>query len=397
MRILCQNMTRISGTATDKFLLHYAAARDKVDKEFETKFSRFRDIGRSMPSERKGLILAQYIGHKIFQENGLIHKYLNHSAIKECSEEERNYFKSMAGHPWRFSFSEISANPAPDFYEMEDVFTGEICLLYSPSTTKTLSENTILLWFNLIGFNGSCWQSYGPVIGYKSFSPDDIFFYATEFESTIESGVDLAKDIEDNPIRYMILAAGSQYPLVQSRGHEIVQVFGEDFSDEFEVQALKKEFKVEYSKSIFKLSHKIWSEAPHFAEAYYEETTGIVRLFALTDLGYEKVTGILHEYGIRISTEPEIRIHLPMLNMIELALKRGIVLNQWAKLFEKKWTAENDKEIKKINRFIALALPLINSGAKPDVEALSKEAGIDPELAIEVLRVAMEKIGEMRK
>jgi len=397
LRDLCQNDSNISKAVIDEFLLYYAAKRDKLDREFETRISRFRDIEREMPSNWKGLIKAQFIGHRIFKEGGLINKYLNHTAIKELGKEEQNYLKKMANHHWRFSFSEVSDNPAPDFYEMEDVFTGEVYLLYSRSMSQILSEHPILLWFNLIGFNGSCWQTYGPVVSFKCFSPDDIFFYAAELNPVIESEADLTEDIDENPIRYMMLTAGSNYPLIESRGHEVVQVYGEGRSADFDIQKLKSEFKVEYAESVFKLSHPVWSEPPHSSEAYYVEESGVVSLTALTDRGYQEMSSLLKKHGVDVPSDPDIRIHLPMLTLMEKVFKKRPELHPYTRLFETKTSPESEAMMSKLNQFMALALPYINSGKEPDVDALAKEAGVDPMTARDLFQNAMDKIREMRK
>jgi hypothetical protein len=53
--------------------------------------------------------------------------------------------------------------------------------------------------------------------------------------------------------------------------------------------------------------------------------------------------------------------------------------------------------IAKLNQFMALALPYINSGKEPDVDALAIKAGIDPETARDLFMSAMNKIRDMRK
>ena len=280
---------------------------------------------------------------------------------------------------------------------MEDVFKGEVFLLYSPSVTRILSDQPVLLWFNLIGYNGSCWQTYGPVISFHSFCSDDIFFYATELNPAIESDADLMADLDDNPVRYMVLACGSTYPLVVQQENEVVQVTGEGTYTGFDVQALRKDFRVEYAEGVFKLSHEVWSEPPHFAEAYYEEATGKILLFALTDRGYRELSALLIAHGMEIPTEPDIRLHIPMGIVIKKALKKAPVLNPYSKLFESRTSPESQAQMSKFNRFLALALPYINSGQQPDIAALAKEAGIDPELAGELLQTAMGRINELRK
>ena len=397
LRAICRNESEISKTVVDDFLVYYAATRDKVDQEFERKISRFSHIEREMPSNWRGLIKAQFIGYQIFKAGGLIRKYLNHSSIKELKPEERDYLKKMAGHPWRFSFGEIRASPDADFYEMEDVFTGELYLLYSRSMSQTLSEHSVLLWFNLIGYNGRCWQTYGPVIPFKSFSPDDIFFYATEVDPGIESEADLTEDMDENPVRYIILTAGSNYPLIESRGHEIVQVYGQGHSDSIDVQSFRNVFKVEYAESVFKLSHPMWSEPPHSSEAYYAEKSGAISLTALTDKGYHEMASLLNKQGANIPADPDIRIHLPILTLMEKLFKRRPELHPYSRLFETKASQESEELMAKLNKFMALALPYVNSDKEPDVDALAREAGVDPETARGLLMSAMKKIKEMRK
>lgn len=393
----CKYVNKISNTIIDNFLLYYAAGKDKVEPEFESRISRFKELAKEMPSNWVGLIKSQYIGHRIFRKRGLIHKYLHGAVIKARSAEEQEYLKEMATYPWRFSFSELNANPAPDFYEMQDVFTGEDFLLYSPSVTQTLSEHPVSLWFNLIGYNGSCWQTYGPVTAFQSFSSDDIFFYATEVNPAIESKEDLIKDLEDNPVRYMVLAWGSRYPLVVQQGHEVVQVIGEGACIEFNVQALRKDFRVEYAESVFQLSHEIWSEPPHFAQAYYDEESRTILLFALTDLGYQELAALLNNCGMVIPTESDIRLHISMGLVIKKALKRMPELNPYSKLFEIQTSKESQEQLSKLNQLLTLALPYINSGRQPDLEALANEAGVDPEIARDILQKAMDKISELRK
>ena len=56
-----------------------------------------------------------------------------------------------------------------DFFMMEDVFTEKQFLLFSPGVSNVLLSAKPMLWFNLIGSNGTCWQSYGPVVYYNGF------------------------------------------------------------------------------------------------------------------------------------------------------------------------------------------------------------------------------------
>jgi hypothetical protein len=384
-------------SVVDKFLLDYAVKRNRLDLEFESRTSRFRHAVGGMPSGWHEMIKTQYIAHRIFKQEGLIHKYLNHSAIKDLRAEQQNYLEFTAANPWRFSFSEVRVSPAKDFYEMEDLFTGEQYLLYSPSVSLVLTDHPVLIWFNLIGFNGSCWQTFGPLTSFQSFGADDIFFYATELGSSIASEDDLIDDVERNPVPYMMLMTGSTFPLVYHGEHEVVQVIGDSYSASFDLQAMKKDFRVEYAEGVFKLSHDIWSDPPHYAEVYHVEDKGTVLVSALTDLGYLEMVKLLKAYGIDMLIEPDIRVHLPMLTLIKKLLKKEPALNPHSELFVIDTPKENASFVKKLNEFMALALPYINSGKEPDVVALAKKVGIDPEVAKDLIQQSMESFNKVQK
>ena len=123
---------------------------------------------------------------------------------------------------------------------MEDVFTGEHFLLYSKSIGQILREHGVSLWFNLIGFNGHCWQTYGPIGNFQSFDADDVFFYATELDRSITSEATLFNYLEKNPVPFMMLMTGANYPLIMNNGYEVVQVTGESPLKTLNISELKK-------------------------------------------------------------------------------------------------------------------------------------------------------------
>jgi len=397
LRKLCLKNSQVSGDVIDDFILYYAAKQDKLDKEFETRISRFRHVQKDIPSGLIRMFKSQYIVHRIFKQGGLITKYLNHSVIKDLVEEERNFLTHAVANPWRFSFSEIRSNPAQDFYEMQDVFSGDTFLLYSPSVSKSLSEHPILIWFNLIAFNGDCWQTFGPVSGYKCFVMDDIFFFATELNDSIDWEADLLIDVENNPIPYLMLMTGSNYPLVRHGEFEVVQVIGESHAVISDMQALKNEFKLEYAHGVFKLSHAVWSGPPHFAEAFYDEEQEITFLSALTDLGYQEMSELLNASDFNLPVDPEIRLHLPMVMVIKQLLKKEVELNPYSKLFEITSSPESNAQMAKLNKLLSLAMPFINDGKEPDIETMAREIGMDPEIARELIEQTVEKFKKLQR
>lgn len=397
LRKNCNANSAVSEAVLDGFILHYAAKQDNLGKEFDRKISKYKHAVQGMPSGWINMIKSQYIIHRVFKAGGLIARYLTHSQVKQLEPIAQEQLRHAASNAWKFSYSEIVANPATDFYEMEDVFTGEAFLLYSPSITKILKEQPVLTWFNLISNNGECWQSFGPVVGFQCLAADDIFFFAVVLNDAIVDDEGLLADLEFNPIPYMMLAKGSAYPLVISKEHEVVAVNSEGTLTVFDEIALDKNFDLDYAEGIYKITDPILRQAPHFATAYYNEDDDSVFLSALTDYGYREFAKALKNYSIELPKEPEVRIHLPMISLIQEILKKEVTFHPYDELFEPTTSPIEDEALEKLNQLMALALPVINSGKTPDILALAKKVGVDPQLAKEFLRISMDQIESMRK
>ncbi len=392
----CKQVNEVSALVVDKFLMYYAAARERLDLEVDQRLARFRHITKGFKPEWVNLIKAQYICHRIFEEGGLIQKYLNHAEIKALPPEQLGLLQQHAAHPWRYSFHEIIANPEKDFYEMEDVFTGETFLLHSVSTTETLSEQPVRLWFNLIMFNGSCWQTFGPVVGFQGFDPDDIFFFATELNPGIESEEELMADVEENPIPYLMLIHASRRPRIINEKDELVQVVAEHPLEIFHGEDLRKNFTLEYAKGVYRISKGSWSEPPHFAAAYYIEERKTLMLTAMTDRGFANLVKKLNVQGMDLPADPDIHVHLPMLTAVKEIFRKELQLDPYEKLFQRKSESSENDMMAKLNHLLQLALPYINSGKAPDIEALAKEAGVNPETARDLLSKSMGRINTLR-
>jgi hypothetical protein len=275
---------------------------------------------------------------------------------------------------------------------MEDVFSWEPYLLYSPSISKTLSEGPVSLWFNLIGFNGACWQTFGPVISFRGFEPDDIFFFGTEINPKIATEEDFIADIEKNPIPYTMLISGSQYPSILNGEDQILQLVSEHQLESLDTNALKTDFTIEYSQGIYRLKFGAWAEPPHFAAAYYDEEDDRLLLTSLTDRGFQSLVAGLNKHGLGLWTEPDIRVNLSMLTSVKTILGKDLQLNPYEEYFTVRPNPSEQDSLNKLNRLLSLALPFINSGQEPDVQALAKEAGVDEETARELLSNSIKRI-----
>jgi len=394
---ICERTSRITSTVIDDFILHYAAAKDNLAREFDQRVATYKHITRQLEASWVNMLKSQYIVHRVFKADGLLRKYLNHVEIKRRPLDEQEFLTAQLAQPWRFSFSRIIENPAPDFYQMKDVFSGESFLLYSRSTTQTLENQTPALWFNLIAFNGTCWQTFGPVSSYQRFDEDDIFFFATEVNFDIEDEDMLRQDVERNPVPYMLLLTGSRFPVTFNKKDELLILSSDHDLESLDTEALKENFRVEYNSGVYRLSLKRWDAMPHFAVAYYDEEEAVLMLTSMTERGFDALTQKLNVYNLGLPTESQIRIHPTMLVTAERIFNRKLELNPYEKLFITESSPEVNEEIEKMNLFLQLALPAINAGKKPDVAALAKQAGVDVALAEQLVANTMEKVKGMRR
>lgn len=393
----CERGSAVSSEVVDKHLIYYAARRDGVDKEMDRKLAAYKHITRTLESSWINLLKSQYIAHRIFRAQGLLKKYLNHSEIKALPGESREYLEHQLNHPWRFSFSMLTGNPAPDFYEMIDVFSGEEFLLYSRSVSAILAGGHPRLWFMLRADNGECWQTFGPVMHYKAFDPDDLFFFATELNPDIETEAQFLAHVEANPIPYMMLISGSNLPPVVHGDDELVQVMAWfPLSAPFHVEGLEEtDSPVE---EVRKLELPGWSGHPHFAVVYCDELQQELQLQALTMRGFQHLVKELHKAGYPVPEEPDVRVHVSMITTAGSILKREIQLDEYAELFEQEpnLSPAGQETLDKLNELLRLALPAMNSGQQPDAAALARQVGLDEEQAREMLASVWDQVNEMK-
>jgi hypothetical protein len=391
---LCEKNRVINSEIIDDFLIYYVADKFSLEPDMEAVIRKYRHTARDIPPAQLNYLRSEYIAHRIFKKDGLIHKILKHSALQRLTQEEIEFLVLKSEKPWRFSFAEITSNPDDSFFMMEDVMTGEEYLLYSPGMEATLKEHKPRLWFNLIEFNGLCWQTYGLIIPFQAFSADDIFFFATEVNPKIDDEESLMAEVERNPIPYFMLTSASSYPNLISRGHSSVFCQASDNIPDLPIEKLGKKFEVATIKNLHQFSLKGMDTIPHFAQVYYDEFTGELFRTSMTSYGFEKLTKELLKSGIDLSPEPDVFVSPVMLLAAEKVLNRKIELNRFEKYFSAK--TEESEELKGINAFLALALPVYNAGKEVDTAGLAAKAGIDPAMAADVWKQVKKMTDEMK-
>jgi hypothetical protein len=141
----CSANSTMFSKVVEEFLLKNVVNHKKLAPEINTRFAHYRHIIKEFQDKWHNMLHMQCIVHAICKKDGLIKNYLKHSAVQRLAYDEQNFLHQMAMHPWKFSFSIIVRQPAEHFFEMEDVFTGESFLLYSPGIASILKERAIML------------------------------------------------------------------------------------------------------------------------------------------------------------------------------------------------------------------------------------------------------------
>lgn len=374
-------------------LMYYAAERDQLSKRFDLLAKKHKKVFGRLDPSNQNLFKTQYIIHELFKTKGLIHKYLNHSRIKALPREEFEYLQAQASNPWRFTYWFVRNKPAKDFFEAVDIFTGEEFLLYSPGASSTLQEMNVVTFGGLISSNGDCYQTFGPLIGFRSFQADDIFFYAGELDPSIETIDDLTALIEKGLFSFILLSVYSGIPQVQHQGYEVLYVLSTLEAKAFEMDVWKDAFRVEYSSEVFKMSLKELEGFPHFACVYFDEQQGEMTLSAMTDYGYDCLVRELISMGIEASPDPDIRLHISMKSAIREITGRDPELLPFESYFSQEPTEKKTSpELDALNAFLAELMPAINSKSKIDLEELIQRTGADPDAAKAIYKDLMRKL-----
>lgn len=375
----------------DDFLIYYAAHNDRLERKMDQKLKQYKHVTKKVESKYVNFLKSEYLASQIFRKDGLLGKYLHHAAIKALPAEQYAFLLAQHKHPWRFSFAQIIDRPAEDFFQMLDVFTGEEYLLYSPGMSRTLDDELVHLWFNLIAFNGKCWQTYGLLIGFNGFTANDIFFFGTELYPQLEDEKDLLRAVEKNPWPFFMLLSRANIPFNKSQGELLIYHTALDEMPSFPYGLLKDIFEIRWKDGVYELRGGKCSEPPHFAKAYYIEEDNTLLRFAFSKSGFTELTCLLQQQGIKLHPEPEVEVTPGMLITAEEILRRKIELNPYEERFVDEEETESE-ELGKLNHLIKLLLPLVNNKEPVDIEKLAGESDVDVEVAKILLKNMEEQI-----
>ena len=275
---------------------------------------------------------------------------------------------------------------------MKDISTGENFLLYSPGIAETeKQQGSMSLYFLLIGFNGECWQTYGTLDSFKGIQPFDILYFAKQLKSDLVSMNEIPKLIDEDPLPFMMLWVGAEFPLTFHKEDAIVICNSSYKQENLDLKKFNQNFIMKQKPSVYMFSLKRWHNFPHFCKCFYHKEEKIFSLNAMTDRGYDKLVEVMNQLGFEFPTEPEIRVTPAMLSVVSEVLGREIELNPYEKLFAKESSPEAKTKLEKINVFLKRLMDAQNSGVDYDLQELAFLSGIEYETAKDLVEQISKK------
>ncbi len=395
LRAVCEKNSSASETLISNFLIPYTARYKGLENKLNQQFRLYSNVIDKFDSTAVSFFKSQCLIHKALKRDGLIHKFLKYPAFQRFKGDEREFLMRAAKVPWYYSFAEIAAQPEKDFFMMRDVFSSMEYQLFSPAMTSLNTENDIILWSNLIGFNGSCWQSFGPIGAFKSYGPEEIFFFATEYNPDIEDDPDLLEDIEDDPLPYMLLISGANYPRTFHGNDELIWHMSDHPLNSLKPTKLKNSFESEFYDGVYRCTHRKMGKHPHFAEFYYDERMRSVSFNAMTERGFRQLIKDFNSFGYNFTDEPLLSIRHQIIPTTEEILQTKIELNDYHDHFDSDSDPEEDKTFQKMNEFMELLLPDFNAGKMPDIKAAAEKAGLPLKTAEDLFIAVRDKFDKL--
>ena len=390
----CKKSSSMIRTIIDQTLLPLAMQDGGLRSTFVKRIQReYRAFAEKMPGNWRTALSEQYIVSQLFGVKCLAQNYLEHRRVQRLSARERDFLEEQLQHPWSFAFMRPVENLGNDFFEMRDLISEETFLLYSPGISQYEAKMQMSMYFALRSFNGQCYQTYGPIMYFLRLQIFDVMFFASQLDSTTRDYDELSELIQEDPVPFMTLILGSEYPVTMHKSDHIVVCQSQLHLPNLELTALGKAFIIQEKDDVYELRLKHWNKYPHFATCYYDSDKGILLASALTERGYDKLIDALVDFDITLPETPEILVTPAGQSLAETLLGRKIVTNPYAKLFEEEVSPERQAALDDANRFLHLLLSAHNNDEEYDLEELAQEAGITFEEAQELSALAQKSAG----
>lgn len=392
----CNKQSELTKNFVDDFLIYFCAEKEGLEKLFARKLGQFRSTVQKMPEMWPDWLMSQYAAFHLFRKDGFARKYMSHPEILRRSGSEKAFLSFQVDNPWRYAFCSIKSNPSRHFFEMVDVLTNEQFLLYSSGLTETLEQyGPMQMYFYLIGFNGQCWQTYGPHTYFKGIIPSDLLFFARQLNSDVMFMNQIPALIDRDPLPWAMLYRSGEIPLTYHKDDMVIRNCSEYHEENFEPDEYEDLFKIERKYPLYKMSLKRWDRVPHFAACYYHKKKNRLILSAMTDRGYSKLIEAFGKMGYEFPVNSENRVTLAMLYTVKEVLGRDIQLNPYEESFFEPVNQEQSENLEKINKFLRLLMEAHNEGKEINIEGFATMAGIDSDNAYSIAEQTMKALDKM--
>ncbi len=391
----CDRNSKIVSELVDNFLLDFVEKKEKIASKFEKRMQKFRKHTRNFPKEWMGGLTAEYMVFRLFKKNGLISKYQSHPIIQSRSEDELEVVNTIMKTPAQLSLCMVEKCVGPEFFDMEDLGTGERFTLYSPGIQDFIdSWGKAPLLFILRLFNGECWQTYGILNYFKGFQPYDFIYFAKMIDRELVNPEEVDGVMSRDPGAFFMLAKGAEIPSIASvKGNYLVVRCCSTYKKPvFVPEHYEKDFKIEKKGPVTHMMLKRWYKWPHFAEAFYDSKKKQLILQSMTERGFERMIEKLAPADL--DPEPQYRATENMVNIAEELLGRNPFAHDSGKLFEKPEMPKSDETFLNVNGFVEKVMDYVKNDQSFNVEMLAKDNGLEIELAWELISQIQNMLGE---
>ncbi len=384
-------------TVFDDTFMYFIADKKKMDQLLNRTIKKYQKVLEELPSDFLPRVTAAYLAGMSLGPNGWIHEYSNHAVFKNLTADQKRWLGIVKDNPWNYVLCFIKKDWGNNYYTMFDPLTDEEFPLYSPGIAAYGKEYEHAMWFFLRTEKANCYQTYGPIIPFRSITHDDLFYLAIELNPTIETHEDFLKTVRTNPFPFYLSTIGSAYPITMNRSDQVVHCTSYFDIPDLDMETLKANFQVEWNQGVYRISDPKWTEFPHFANAYYVEKDEVLICYAMTDRGFEAFINLLSIAGLPVNDFADERITPTMIVVLDkLGIKKVDRTSQFERLFTPKSDIGDENFEKKINHFMSLLVPYFNSGKEPNLEQLAKKSDIDLENAISLYQHLKESYSRMK-
>lgn len=385
---MLERIEKIDGAITSLIpdLLEIYDRKENAMKKLTRNMDNYKKVLKRTDERVLSRIPDTIFCHQLFKKNGKISDYLKHPRLNKLSVSEKAIIDLSVEFPWKFALCTFSRKIHGDFMAMQDLFLDEEFVVYSPSISNIVAENSgQTLFYFLRLFNGDCWETYGLVQYYKGFFPKDFIYFAKLQDSSVETMEYVFENIEKNPLPYLFLFNFAEVPVLVFGENKVLNVFCR--SDlkytEFDVEKFKKDFVIKENQGVYYLKPKKTGHVPQIPEVFYNRKRKELIITAGTERDFEKVSAYFSEDGAPF--EPDYSAVLSMVHAASEILQKDKSRTEYHKLFEHEPEPEAKEEMDKMNEFLNEVMKSRNSGALLDIKKVAAKHNINYETACQIL------------